>query len=257
MNPLDYSSLIANYTSNAQKARVISEAWISQNGYCLLCDSEKLVQTAANTKTKDFVCPACAHGYELKSKLGVFGTRIIDGAFSAMMTTIHEGRTPSFLLLEYSVLWEVKGLTAIHHSLITETCIEERKPLSTTARRAGWVGCNIVLPKIAIDGRIPLVIQGIPQQHQAPRTAFARLEFLSRMPTRQRGWTASLLNLLRQLTTDQFDLEDAYGFERELSKLFPSNRNVRPKIRQQLQILRDAGLINFLGNGRYEFASQQ
>ena len=36
-----------------------------------------------------------------------------------------------------------------------------------------------------------------------------------------------------------------------MARLHPQNRFVRPKIRQQLQILRDLGLLEFLGRGRY------
>ena len=32
----------------------------------------------------------------------------------------------------------------------------------------------------------------------------------------------------------------------------PNNNNIRAKIRQQLQQLRDRGIISFLGNGRYQ-----
>jgi type II restriction enzyme len=225
-----------------------------RNGYCLACKSDSLLQTVANTRTKDFICPQCSHGYELKSKRGAFGTRIADGAFSAMMATIREGRTPSFLLLEYSPAWEVQVLTAVHHSLITQDCIEERRALGPMARRAGWIGCNIILPKIALEGRIPLVTGGNAHAREAPRTAFARLQFLSRMPAKRRGWAASLLNLLRQLPGDRFTLGDAYLFEARLAELYPENNNVRPKIRQQLQVLRDAGIIRFEGRGLYKFA---
>lgn len=249
----DNSSLIARYTSNSQRARVASEAWVSTNGYCLACRSERLLPTIANTRTRDFLCPECHHGYELKSKQSAFGTRIPDGAFSAMTTTIREGRTPSFLLLEFSPNWQVWALTAVHHSLITQECIEQRRPLSPTARRAGWVGCNIVLPKIAIEGRIPLVMAGNALPREGPRAAFTRLQFLSRMPSPQRGWAASVLNLLRQLPSDRFSLNDAYRFEEPLAELYPGNNNVRPKIRQQLQVLRDAGIIQFEERGQYKF----
>ncbi len=37
-----------------------------------------------------------------------------------------------------------------------------------------------------------------------------------------------------------------------LAALHPGNRHVRPKIRQQLQILRDLGSIEFLAGGRYQ-----
>ncbi len=249
----DNTSLIASYTSNSQRARVVSEAWVLRNGYCLACKCDSLLQTAANTRTKDFMCPQCSHGYELKSKRGAFGSRIADGAFSAMMETIRAGRTPSFLLLEYSSTWEVQDLTALHHSLITQDCIEERKALGPMARRAGWIGCNIILPKVALEGRIQLVTDGNPQTREASRTAFARLQFLSRMPAKRRGWAASLLNLLRQLPDDRFSLNDAYLFEAHLAKLYPENKNVRPKIRQQLQVLRDAGIIKFEARGLYKF----
>ena len=40
-------------------------------------------------------------------------------------------------------------------------------------------------------------------------------------------------------------------FEKVLEMKYPSNHNIRPKIRQQLQVLRDRGIIEFLGNGNY------
>jgi type II restriction enzyme len=43
-----------------------------------------------------------------------------------------------------------------------------------------------------------------------------------------------------------------YKIEKELRLLFPNNKNIRPKIRQQLQFLRDAGLLKFNGGGKYE-----
>ena len=41
----------------------------------------------------------------------------------------------------------------------------------------------------------------------------------------------------------EFTTAAAYAFTRELEKLHPDNRHVRDKIRQQLQVLRDAGLL--------------
>ena len=252
----DNSSLIASYSSNSQRARVVSEAWVLRNGYCLSCESDRLLPTLANTRTKDFVCPQCAHGYKLKSTRGKFGSRIPDGAFSAMSATIREGRTPSFLLMEYSPNWVVQALTVVHHSLITQDCIEERRALGPKARRAGWIGCNIILPRIALEGRIPLVTAGNVLARVPPRTAFTRLQFLSSMPAERRGWAASLINLLRQLPGERFSLNDAYSFEEYLAKLYPANNNVRPKIRQQLQVLRDAGIVQFEARGQYKFTQR-
>jgi type II restriction enzyme len=169
-----------------------------------------------------------------------------------MVKTIREGNTPTFLLLEYSTSWSISRLRAIHHSLIIETSVEARKPLAPSARRAGWIGCNIVLPAIAIEGQISIVQSGVLQPKSSARNAFARLENLSALSYKDRSWAATILNLLNQLPNRDFVLADVYGFDSELERLYPNNKHIRPKIRQQLQILRDAGLIKFRGGGRYE-----
>jgi type II restriction enzyme len=51
--------------------------------------------------------------------------------------------------------------------------------------------------------------------------------------------------------SDSFTTADVFAFERELEKLHPDNRNVRPKIRQQLQILRDTGLLIHIDRGEW------
>jgi type II restriction enzyme len=241
-----------SYSSRTQQVRKISEAWIAANGYCLKCDSDTLAQTPPNTRSRDFVCKKCSHGYELKSKCGTFSTRVLDGAYGAMVKTIRDGNTPTFLLLEYSRSWTISGLTAIHHSLISETSIEARKPLAASAQRAGWIGCNIVLPSIAIEGKISIVQSGVLQPKDLSRKAFARLENLSTLSSANRSWAGTILNLLHRLPKKNFVLADMYRFESELDKLYPNNKHIRPKIRQQLQVLRDAGLIKFCGGGKYE-----
>jgi len=44
---------------------------------------------------------------------------------------------------------------------------------------------------------------------------------------------------------------DVYAYAAQLQELHPANRHVRDKIRQQLQVLRDLGFVEFLGGGRY------
>jgi len=46
-------------------------------------------------------------------------------------------------------------------------------------------------------------------------------------------------------------IQDVFAFAAHLQRLHPANRHVRDKIRQQLQVLRDLGLIEFLGRGGY------
>ncbi|MDE1939805.1 MAG: hypothetical protein KGI68_12350, partial [Alphaproteobacteria bacterium] len=49
----------------------------------------------------------------------------------------------------------------------------------------------------------------------------------------------------------EFELDDVYGFEQRLSGIYPNNRHVKEKIRQQLQVLRDQGFLDFVSRGRY------
>jgi type II restriction enzyme len=67
----------------------------------------------------------------------------------------------------------------------------------------------------------------------------------------KRGWTLDVLNVLRKLGKIEFALGDVYAAEQGLARLHPANRHVRPKIRQQLQVLRDLGFVQFLGGGEY------
>lgn len=69
------------------------------------------------------------------------------------------------------------------------------------------------------------------------------------------GWTDSIMNLLEEKEIkigDEFSLEQMYSCELILREIYPKNNQIRAKIRQQLQILRDYQFIEFLDNqGRY------
>jgi type II restriction enzyme len=83
------------------------------------------------------------------------------------------------------------------------------------------------------------------------RDQYIRIRPLANLEVAKRGWTLDVLKCVHRLGRRQFGLQDLYGHETELSALYPKNHNVRPKTRQQLQILRNLGLLDFLGNGQY------
>ena len=60
-----------------------------------------------------------------------------------------------------------------------------------------------------------------------------------------------MLQVVQSLNKKEFSLSDVYAYEDQLGSLHPKNRNIQPKIRQQLQVLRDMGLVEFLGDGSY------
>ena len=66
-----------------------------------------------------------------------------------------------------------------------------------------------------------------------------------------KGWLLDIMICIDKIGRKEFSLKDMYTFEDELSKLHPTNRHVRDKIRQQLQVLRDNNYLVFIGSGNY------
>jgi type II restriction enzyme len=157
------------------------------------------------------------------------------------------------MLLHYSrETWEIQNLLLIPRHLISISAIEKRKPLSPLARRAGWIGCNILLDEIPEAGRIFAIKNGVPIYPERVRSEWKRVAFLKSYEPAKRGWLVDVLACIESLDKRRFTLSEAYGFAEKLSRLHPENRNVKPKIRQQLQVLRDRRLLKFVSRGEYE-----
>jgi type II restriction enzyme len=240
------------YKSKSQRARIATESWAESNLYCPNCTSRALDSVTAGTPVVDFTCPRCAATFQLKSQSATFSTRIVDAAYSSMVRAIMEDRTPNLFALHYGISnWVVENVILIPHFAFPLSAIEKRKPLASTARRAGWEGCNILLHAIPPDARIKIVSNGKPVAPAVVREQYARVRPLAKLDAKQRGWTLDVLNIVRSIGKPEFDLAEVYKSEAKLAKLHPANRHVRDKIRQQLQVLRNLGLLEFLGRGEY------
>jgi type II restriction enzyme len=244
--------IAAAYKSFSQRARVLTEAWGEENLYCLACPSDNLSSTRKGTKVIDFICPECDEKYQLKSKINPFGDSVVDSAYKPKIDLISKGTIPNFIFLQYDpTLWIVRNLFLVPKHFISESIIQRRKQLPKTARRAGWIGSNILLGNLPVDARISIVEDGLEVPRVLVRDSWDRFLFLRKQSISSRGWTADVLACVRQLEKETFTLADIYGFEDRLAKLHPMNKHVRPKIRQQLQVLRDNGIVEFRGKGTY------
>jgi type II restriction enzyme len=244
---------LANYKSFSQRARVATEAWGSENLYCPNCEENFLDCTPPNTPTIDYKCGECKSTFQLKSQGSPLSSRIVDSAYGKMREAITSNRIPNLFVVHYDKnLWSVSDVILVPNFAFSMSVIEKRKPLAPSARRAGWVGCNILLGRIPADARVPIVINGNVNKASEVREQCARLRPLENFTVENRGWTLDVLSEVRGLGKVEFTLLDVYASEASLSRLYPHNHHIRDKIRQQLQVLRDLGLIKFLGGGQYQ-----
>ena len=243
--------LASAYKSPSQIIRVLSEDWVAKQSYCPNCSSQPLNEFANNEPVADFHCTNCREQFELKSKKAKLGNIINDGAYDTMIERINSEDNPSFFFLTYSAELTVNNFLIIPKQFFKPDIIIKRKPLSKTAKRAGWVGCNIDLRQVPESGKVFLVKDKkvIPRDNVTQQ--FQQTLFLRKQSIDSRGWTLDVWQCIDRLD-DKFSLKQVYAFADELQLKHPDNNYVEPKIRQQLQVLRDKGIIEFLGGGYYQ-----
>jgi type II restriction enzyme len=253
MNLLFDQQLGNSYTSTSQKIRVLTEDWVGRTIFCPNCGRKDVTHYDNNRPVADFHCESCQEEYELKSKKSQIGTKIVDGAYITMIERLGSSTNPNFFMLTYDFsTLTVKDFMVVPKHFFIPEIIEKRKPLSDTARRAGWTGCNILLNSVPESGKVFFVRNGLiaPQEDvlsKWQKTLFLREE----KEISAKGWLLDVMRCVEKIGRSDFTLEDVYKFENELARLHPENNHVKDKIRQQLQVLRDKNYIEFISRGNY------
>jgi type II restriction enzyme len=169
-----------------------------------------------------------------------------------MSERLAASNNPNFVLLSYDLAkLSVTNVFVIPKHFFVPEIIEKRKPLAATARRAGWIGCNILLNQIPDSGKIYVVRNSLPETKDSILTQWQKTLFLRDEPIDARGWLIDVMKCVDSIGKKEFELNEVYAFESQLSALYPENRHVKQKIRQQLQVLRDRGYLDFTSRGCY------
>ena len=243
--------LIEGYKSSSQKARILSEDWVLRNSYCPYCGNNSLSEFENNLPVADFFCNNCKEEYELKSKNGKLPDIVIDGAYETMINRINSEKNPNFFFLTYSKQLRVQNFFIIPKQFFTEEIIIKRPPLKDTARRAGWIGCNINISQIVEIGKVFLVKDSEIVDKETVKNSFRKTLFLRENCIDTKRWLIEILKCIDSLKKQDFTLDEIYLFEDYLRDKFPNNNFVKDKIRQQLQMLRDKGYLEFIQRGKY------
>ncbi|MBN2601758.1 MAG: hypothetical protein JXR87_07190 [Candidatus Marinimicrobia bacterium] len=169
-----------------------------------------------------------------------------------MIERINSLNNPNFFFLNYSSSdLIVNNFIVIPKHYFTNDIIEKRIPLGQNARRAGWVGCNILVQDIPESGKIHIVKNRQIEPLEQVMKKWEKTYFLADQKQKNRSWIIEIMRILDKIEKINFTLSEVYKYESELQKKFPNNKFIKDKIRQQLQLLRDKGLIEFRGNGKY------
>jgi hypothetical protein len=253
---LEFDETQLPYTSGSQSARAWTEAWVKLWAYCPHCGNAKMSSFPNNSPLADFFCTECSEEFELKSQRGKFGAKVLDGEFKTKCQRLAASNNPNLLLMNY----DLKSLAVVNlfivpkHFFVREI-IEKRKPLASTARRAGWIGSKILLDRVPDSGKIHIVQGSVIRPKELVLADWQKTLFLRKESPETRGWLLDVMKCVESLGKREFTLDEVYAFDRHLGELYPGNQNVRPKIRQQLQYLRDRGFIEFISRGNYRLRS--
>lgn len=94
------TQLANNYTSQSQKVRVLTEAWVGGAIFCPNCGRLDISKYPNNQPVADFYCSNCKEEYELKSKQVSVGAKIVDGAYRTMIERLQSSNNPNFFFTQ-------------------------------------------------------------------------------------------------------------------------------------------------------------
>jgi hypothetical protein len=151
------SHYVSMYKSKSKINGELSEDFIYEHFRCLDCGS-RISKERPGTKCLDHICVGCGKKYQTKGETkspNALKNCIRKGQFktngSAYKTRLNSvrNRVCDFICVFYQkkdgVANSLTGILHIPAHKITEDHVIPCKPLSSSARRAGWQGCNILM----------------------------------------------------------------------------------------------------------------
>jgi type II restriction enzyme len=253
MNIFLNQNLATGYKSKSQVSGILTEAWVHNEIFCPACGS-LISHFEKNRPVADFYCDDCKEEYELKSKKDKMGKRILDGAYETMIERLKSENNPNFFFLNYNVEnYTVENFMVIpKHFFTPEIIIKRNKGLID---RPSYIMCSIDLTQIPQSGKIFYIKNKKVEAKKEILENWQKTLFLrEEKELASKGWILDTMNCIDKIGKKEFSLDEVYSFEKELKEKHPENNFIKDKLRQQLQVLRDKGYLEFVSRGRYKLA---
>lgn len=101
----------------------------------------------------------------------------------------------------------VTNLTFIPKFFFTPDIIEKRKPLSANAKKAGWVGYNILYQKIPEQCKLLIIRDGKESAVAEVLRRYEQVKQLQMDNLNLRSWMLDVLNCINDIVSEVFTLQ--------------------------------------------------
>lgn len=162
---MELNKLVSQVKQNnnwKSESRIIGEAcedYVKNKMKCIRCNNNNFEKYKKNEKSKDLICVSCNQKYQIKSKSATHKKvdnikskkkfKTIGGDYSTTLNNIND-KIDYLIILYEKQSYTILNILYITNENINSNCIIPRKPLSSTAKRAGWQGCNILFDNIQL-----------------------------------------------------------------------------------------------------------
>ena len=162
---MELNELVSQVKQNnnwKSESRIIGEAcenYVKNKIKCIRCKNNNFEKYKTNEKSKDLICISCNQKYEIKAKRATHNQvnnikntkqfKTIGGDYLTTLNNINE-KIDYLIILYEKRSYKILSVLYITNENINLNCIIPRNPLSLTAKRAGWQGCNLIFDNIEI-----------------------------------------------------------------------------------------------------------
>ena len=221
--------------------RDLCENWFLDNVFCPNCGYEKLNKTPSSAST--FCCSACQNKFLLtyreekdESQLSVE----LPFSYNKIISQIESALIPDTFVLFFNEYCDVTRLFLVHKKFITTDAIIQKG--------------NV--PFLALDKILGLGIIRFFQYEEdldgsEILAAYQNAKLAEEESAEFNGWVKDVYLCIVKIGKEEFELNDVYRYVDYLKQKHVNNNTIEAKIRQQLQVLRKRGYLEFLGHGRF------
>jgi hypothetical protein len=150
------------------------------------------------------------------------------------------------------------GIAVNDSKIVKELAAKIRSGFSVSPAPTLWSEAQLrsLMPSVErLKSRLPTRAQIRILEGEEPETLELPASEAEELLPATAGWTQLVFQGLIHLGRLEFTTDEAlHACASEIARRYPENRHPREKVRQQLQILRDLGLVHFLTPGHYLMA---